>query len=223
MNELIKIEIKKTNLPLHLKGVVIANVILFPLLVAMFLTVPNAQAEALGFINTLIKGIFLIWQSILISQLIIDELKTRTLQHLYTYPLKKSVLMSAKVVLISLMMLGFILVTQLIQHSLLSGLSLILPEFSYVMNIESVMVIVLTSIFGVMVGMLPLAVGLWTKSNIAPVITAVLILSVFGATYGEVGTLDLFNNLMVMASIGVIGTFMAVFAIKDLLKKDLIV
>jgi len=131
-------------------------------------------------------------------------------------------MMSAKVGLIFAIMLGFIWVTQLIQHSLFSGLSLILPEFNYVMNLQIIGIIALTSLFSVMVGMLPIAVGLWMKSTIAPVITSFLIMSVLGGSFGD-ASLDLMNNLIGMFMIGAVGMAFAGFVIRDVLKKDLIV
>jgi ABC-type transport system involved in multi-copper enzyme maturation permease subunit len=199
----------------------IANIVIFLILASMFIGM--AEADAPSLVNLIVQGTFLIWQSILISKLIIDEFKTRTIQHLFTYPLKRSAVMGAKIVLISGMMLGFILVTQVIQHSLLSVMAQVLPGFNYVLSMQSIVVIALTSSFAVMVGMFPIAVGLWTNSNIAPVITAVLILSVFGGSYGEAGTLDLFNNLAAMSTIGIIGLVLGIYSIRDILKKDLII
>ena len=225
MKNLMKIELKKMNLKGQIKGMGVANMIIFFLLAAILIFEGTAEEvfEAHYIIvDLIIKATFLIWQSVLISKLIVDEFKTRTVQHLYTYPLKRSSLMGAKVSLIFIITTAFILITQIIQHSLFSGLALVLPDFVYTMGAANMASVAATSLFVVMVGMLPIAVGLWMKSTVAPVITSFLILSILGGSFGD-ASLDLMNNLIGMLIMGVMGITVAIFAIRDVLKKDLIV
>jgi len=222
MKALMRIELKKMSLKGQIRGMVVANMIIFFLLTTIFVTEGVPEIEAFEIVDVIIKAVFLIWQSVLISKLIVSEFKERTIQQLCTYPLNRSNVMSAKVGLIFVIMLGFIWVTQLIQHSLFSGLSLILPEFNYALNLQIIGIIALTSLFTVMVGMLPIAVGLWMKSTIAPVITSFLIISVLGGSFGD-ASLDLLNNLIGMLMMGAVGMAFAGFVIRDVLKKDLIV
>jgi len=225
MKNLMKIELKKMNLNGQIKGMVVANIIIFFLLVVILIGDAMSE-EVFGphyiTVDLIIKATFLIWQSVLISKLIVDEFKTKTVQHLYTYPLRRSAMMGAKMGLVFAVIIAFILVTQLIQHSLFNGLALILPEFSYTMNSSSMAIIAITSLFTVMVGMFPIAIGLWTKSTISPPITSFLILTVLGGSFGDAG-LDLMNNMLGMLMLGIVGIAFAVFAVKDVLKKDLII
>jgi len=224
MKNLINIELKKLNLTGQIKGVVIANIIIFPLLAMIFITDGTPEyINAYELVDVLIKSIFLVWQAVLISKLIVDEFKTKTIQQLYTYPLKRSAIMGAKIILITGIMIPFIWATQLIQHSLFSGLSLVMPQqLTYAISLQSMVVVALTSIFSIMVGMIPLAVGLWTKSTLAPPITAFVLLSVMGGTLGET-SLGLLNNLIALFVIGMIGVVASGMAIQDMMKKDLIV
>ena len=225
MRKLMKIELKKINLKGQIKGMVLANLIIFFVLstILIFEGTEGLEAtETYELVDLMIKVTFLIWQSVLISKLIVDEFKAKTVQQLYTYPLKRLAMMGAKVGLIAIVIAAFILVTQVVQHSLFSGLSLIAPQLPYALSLRSIGIIALTSLFTVMVGMFPIAVGLWMKSTIAPVITSFLMLSILGGSIGDAG-LNLMNNLLGMLMLGIVGIVFAIFAIKDVLRKDLIV
>ena len=225
MKELMKIELKKMSLKGQIKGMVVANIIIFFLLTTIFIfegTIEDVFGVHYIIVDLVIRATFLIWQSVLISKLIVDEFKAKTIQQLYTYPIKRSKMMIAKVMLVFVIITAFILITQFIQHSLFNGLSLILLEFTYTIGVTSMAIVAVTSFFTVMVGMFPIAIGLWTKSTIAPVITSFLIMSVLGGNFGDV-SLDLMNNTLGMLMLGIVGIVFTVFSIKDVLKKDLIV
>ena len=219
-----KIQLKKMNLKGQMRGVVIANLLIFALLVILLL-IEGADATGMAAYEAadlIIKATFMIGQSVLISKLVIEEFKTRTVQHLYTYPLNRLKVMAAKIGLIFILMSSFLLVSQVVQHGLFHGLALIFSNFSYPMSMMSMAVVATTSIFSVLVGMLPIAVGLWTKSTVAPVVSSFLLIAVLGGSFGDEG-LDMMNNLMGMLVLGLVGLAVAGFAVRDVLKKDLIV
>jgi len=223
MGELIKIELKKVSLKGQIRNLIALNIVMFPILLVMFLFMGGAMPmEKYAMLDLLIKVIFMIWQSVLISSMIIDEFKTRTMAQLYTYPIKRSAIISSKLVLIFVMMLVFILITQFIQHSLFRGTALVLAQLEYSVSLQAIVGIILTSPLAVMIGMIPLTVGLWMNSTIAPILTSFFMIAVLGGGMAE-SEIELLNNLGAMSVMGILGMIFVIISIKDVTKKDLIV
>ena len=217
-----KIELKKMSLRGQIKVLAIVNAVVFPLLLLPFLFEGDGLPDKHVLVDVLIKGIFMIWQSVLISSVIVDEFKTKTMMQLYTYPVKKSAIIGSKIMLIVMIMTVFSLVTQAIQHGLFSGASLVLPSLEYSLGLQDIIEVVLTTPLAVMLGMIPLTVGLWMKSTLAPVVTSFFMIAVLGGGGAESGV-QLMNNLIAMAIMSLVGLVFIVISIKDVTKKDLIV
>jgi len=219
MKELIKIELKKMSLKKEVRNLVITNVVIPLIALAPLMAPPGLGDEASFLVDLIIRATFIVWQSILISSLVVGEIKTKTLMQLYTYPIKRSTLIIAKVGLIFVIVLGFSLITNLIQHSLFSGLALILPNFSYPLSLSAIVGMVISGTSAVMLAMMTLTVGVWMKSTIAPIVTSFLIVSLMGSFNG----FSLANNLAFMMMMGVVGIVCVLFSIHEITKNDLIV
>jgi ABC-type transport system involved in multi-copper enzyme maturation permease subunit len=222
MNELIKIEFKKMKLKKQMKGLIIANIVIF-LLLSMVFFMDGMTGIGMGLLHEIvviiIQGTFIVWQAVLISSLIIEEFKTKTIAHLYTYPIKRSAIFISKILLIFMTMLAFSLITQLIQHSLFSIVAIILPQFVYTVGLQTILGIVLISLFTTLLAMTPLAVGLWMKSTLAPVVTSFIVLAFLtGDVEGA-----LMNNLIALGITAIVGLIVTAMSIKDVMSKDLII
>ena len=227
MKELIKIELKKISMKSQFRSLIIANLMIFFLLLLLFYFEGHdiLHIGNYSFVDQIIKAVFLIWQSILIATLVVDEFKNKTIQQLYTYPIKRSRMMSAKLILIIGLMLAFAFITQLVQHSLFYGVSQLLPtveNLAYPIRLLTIGEIILTTPLAIMYGMIPLTVGLWMKSTIAPIITAFLMTSLVGGVGVEAG-MDMLSNLLAMSIIGMVSFAFVIISIKDITKKDLVV
>jgi len=219
MNELIRIELKKLRFKKEIRNLVIVNLVLPFIALPLILVAGGAFENAHFLVSMFIQATFMIWQSVLISGLIVEEFKTKTMMQLYTYPIKRSSLIIAKVGLILVMILVFSLVTSLVQHSLFAVLSLAITNISYSLSITAILGIVVTSISTVLLAMMTLTVGMWLESTVAPVVTAFVLTAIMGNFNG----LSLANNLIFMIVMGIIGAGCVMMSIRDMLTKDLII
>jgi len=220
MKELIKIELKKMSLEKEIRNLVIANVIIPIVAFVPILADAEEMAEhAYSLASLIILATFIVWQAVLISSLVVDEFKTKTMMQLYTYPIKRQALIIAKVGLIFVMILAFSLITNLVQHSLFSGISLFLTNFSYTITLSDILRTVITSVSSVMLAMITLTVGVWMKSTVAPVVTAFVLITIMGNING----FSLANNLVFMVMMGIVGVGCVMVSVIDIIKKDLIV
>jgi len=220
VKELVKIELKKMSLKKEIRNLVIANVVIPIVAFVPILADGGAMVEyAYSLVSLIILATFIVWQAVLISALVVDEFKSKTMMQLFTYPVKRATLIIAKVGLIFVLVLAFSLFTNLIQHSLFAGLSLFITNFSYTLSIGDILRIVVTSVSSVMLAMMTLTVGVWMKSTVAPVVTAFVLITVMGNING----FSLANNLVFMVMMGIVGVGCVMISINDIIKKDLIV
>jgi len=219
MKELIRIELKKLSLKKEIRNLIVVNLVLPMLALPLILATGGAFENIHSLTAMFIQATFIIWQSILISGLIVEEFKTKTMMQLYTYPIKRSSLIIAKIGLIFVIILVFSLITSFVQHSLFTLLALFLPNMIYSLSISAILGIIVTTLASVLLAMMTLTVGMWMQSTVAPVVTAFVLTAIMGNFNG----LTLANNLVFMVIMGAVGTGCVIISIRDILTNDLIV
>jgi len=221
MVELMKIDIKKFGLKkLPLQFMIAMIPMGFMALVmamapgSMVVAVPEALA-------IIARVVFIIWEGVLISKIVIDEFKNKTILMLYTYPVDKKKLIISKALLVAGCSLVGIIGTQIILNIILGGLSLVIPGIAFTLTIAQVISYFVASVMIILLGLIPLAVGLMTYSTVATMVTA-LVIVLAGSTSG-LGFDHLLGELGIVAGMGLIGMVGTVSAIIYTLKKDTIV
>lgn len=128
MLRLMKIDIKKFGLQKQPLYFLVAYVAMGILAFMILYTLDGALVESAPVvIDVLLKPVFIIWEAILISSILIDEFKNKTILMLYTYPINKRKLIFSKVALILLYSLGGILAGQIVLNIVFYGISQLLP------------------------------------------------------------------------------------------------
>lgn len=109
MFKLMKLEWKKHQLSSYFKGVAICIIAIFAAVSLMGLGVKgegDADAALSDFTkymtlaNIFIRTTFIIFSSVILSRLVIDEYKNKTIQLLFMYPLQRKMVMRAKVAIV---------------------------------------------------------------------------------------------------------------------------
>ncbi len=101
MKHLIKLELERFPLRSHLLGVILANIIILALSVSVSSTfattsmqsipsgLPPLQLSTIAIAKLLIKTTLIVWQSVLIATIIVEEYQSKTIMLLYTYPINR--------------------------------------------------------------------------------------------------------------------------------------
>ena len=222
MLDLIKIDIKKfglKKLPLYF---LIANIPLALIAFAILYMTNSALIEsAPEVIDILVKPVFIIWEAILISRIIIDEFKNKTMLMLYTYPINKKKLIISKVLIATGYSLSGIWGSQIILNILFYVLSRFMPQIPYLLSLNQVIAYLVSSLMVILLGLIPLSAGLVQYSTVATMVTSLMIV-IMGSSSG-LGFDQLLNRLSVVSIMGVIGIISAVYSISRTLKRDLLV
>jgi len=128
MKHLIKLELERFPLKPHLLGVILANIIILALSVSVSSTfattsmqsipsgLPPLQLSTIAIAKLLIKTTLIVWQSVLIATIIVEEYQSKTIMLLYTYPINRKKMIAAKITLVCGIMLIFYLSSEVFQH-----------------------------------------------------------------------------------------------------------
>ncbi|MCL1697204.1 ABC transporter permease [Lysinibacillus sp. BPa_S21] len=191
MLKLLRLEWKKNHITSYFKGLVICIVGIFAAVALMAVGSGDERmfqdyTDFMSLTNILIRIVFIIFASVILSRLVIDEYKNKTVQLLFTYPLKRKKIIFAKLSLV----FGFCFFSMLIATF---TINIAVYVFNPMMNLfdtpvkiqEMVATIPSTFIIAFMmagVSLIPLYFGMRKKSTATTITSAVLIGFLINAT-----------------------------------------
>ncbi|AIK39706.1 ABC-2 transporter family protein [Bacillus pseudomycoides] len=209
MLKLMKLEWKKHRLSRYFKGVAICIVAIF---VAVGLMAWGSRAESeqmfldyAGFMsltNIFIRTTFMIFSAVILSRLVIDEYKSKTMQLLFTYPLQRKKLMQAKLAIVFGFCFCSIIIATLIINMLIFFLNPIIGFFETPVSVgEIIATVPATFISAFMmagVSLIPLYFGMRKKSTPTTITSSILIGLLINSTVSNGGgQLSLFDFIIV--------------------------
>ena len=230
MLKLIKLEINKFKLWSYWKAVVLCNIsfiVFFSMIYFIEINDGNTPFEsfdmAVSIIGAMVRTTFTIFASVIIVKLIIDEYKNKSIDVMFTYPIKRKKIFSAKLSIV----LAFTFINVLFSTLLLEGL-VYLAEVNYNIlpgDIESeditrnLLTAFMNSIATAGISLIPLLFGMHRKSAPATIVTSILISTILNSTSGD---FTLFSIIAVPLSLGLFGLFIGYYSIRNIEKKDLV-
>lgn len=167
------------------------------------------------------KAAFLIFEGALISKIIIDEFKNKTIHQLFSYPVKKTRLLWSKVILVIVLSLLF----QVTAHIAMVGsikLLAIYTGYAYVITLDVLVKILIGSLGACFIGLIPMAVGLIKYSTIATLLTSLGVVVVICNAFPGTLAGNLMNSTPFMMILGVIGFVVAALTIINITNKDVL-
>jgi len=222
MHELMKIDVKK----FHLKrqpGYFLLAILIMAMMIFGVLYVDNGSLidSAPIIIDVLVKPVFIIWEAVLISSIIIDEFKNKTILMLYTYPINKKKLILSKVFLVVGYSLLGIIASQLILNLLFFGIHQFVPAIPYTLTLNQAMGYLVSSVLVVLLGLIPLSVGLLKYSSVATMVSSIIII-LMGSSSG-LGFDQLLTQIGFVSALGIAGTVATIYSIGKIFRRDVIV
>lgn len=221
MFKLIYLEIKKYKLFNYWKGVLIANICIIALMGMIFIletmesNVPFEDFNsAMSMGDVLIRAIFLIFSSVIMVKIIIEEFKNNLMSIMFTYPIsRKKVLFSKLFIVVVFTFTTIIFSSVLIGGGvyLLNPLVHIVPE---TISKEILLTYLTTSFFGALasagLSLIPLFFGMRKKSSTATMVSAIILATLTGSTIDGISLYGLFTILISLALIGIIIGYLTV-------------
>ncbi|MEK5235939.1 ABC transporter permease [Paenibacillus sp. FSL L8-0470] len=229
--KLIQLEIRKNKLAGMLKGVAIANLAIFAFM--LLLTYVDAEggggggefnsyAEMFSGLYVLVKATFVVFASVVLSKLVIEEYKNNTITLLFMYPISRKKLLGAKIIIVFLFTLLSIFVSDVLISALLIGLNSFthaIPGQLDLAVIPGEMIqIGADAVYAAGIGLIPLYIGMRKKSVPATIVTAVLLVSMIASNLSEFQPGYLVGLSIFLSLLGVV---IAYLSIRNIEQKDI--
>jgi ABC-type transport system involved in multi-copper enzyme maturation permease subunit len=229
MKNLIRLELRRFSLKPHLIGLLVANLIILLLSVfssTLLMTgqevsisagLPAMQLNTVTLAVMLIRATMIVWEAIIISSLIIEEYRSKTMSLLFTYPVNRAKLIMAKVIIVCGLSLVFQIASNVFQHF---GVFLLSRQLEFVtFSFESIPIQILTIIATILIGLLPLCVGMVKKSTIATIVSSIIIVVVASNSQGN--SAGLMSLPVTAIAFGLTGLIFSVVTIRKMITSDL--
>ncbi|WP_061310823.1 ABC transporter permease [Clostridium botulinum] len=229
MKHLIKLELERFPLKPHLLGVILANIIILALSVSVSSTfattsmqsipsgLPPLQLSTVAIAKLLIKTTLIVWQSVLIATIIVEEYESKTIMLLYTYPINRKKMIAAKITLVCGIMLIFYLSSEVFQHIAIYIFSRYISFITY--QLDNILIQLVIIISAILLGLVPLYIGMIRKSTIVTIVSSLIIVCITSNSQGS--TAGLISVPAVAITFDVIGLIFTVLAIKKITTSDL--
>lgn len=224
MKKLIKLEFKKHKLFGYVKGAFIANLIVLAFMTFIYFVekVDDEDPSELifysyeyvfQFLLSISTSIFLIFGAVVLARLVIEEYRSKTITLLFTYPLSRKKLLSAKLLIVSAFIFGSILFTNLFVGSVVYVVDLfvdIIPSELLMEQLTNALILVLTNGIAVAgIGLVPLYFGMRNKSVPSTIVSAIIVLSILSSFVSYDLSVQYFISMGVLAVLGVIIAYLS--------------
>lgn len=179
--------------------------------------------EIMMFIEIMAVAAFVIYASVLLSNMIIEEFKSKTITVLFTTPVSRKQLLLAKVIVISLLTFVLFLVSIYLLSTIFSLLNNLygILWFSFPINLvwENIVHLLVTGVAVAGMALIPLFFGMIKYSIPATITSSILIIAILSSSINSDGT-NLFSFTAVPLALGIVGFIIAYLVISKAVKKD---
>jgi len=228
---LIRLESKKNKLGWFVKGAILANIFILGLLCMISVIEKSEGTEMMKDVTGIftisgasVRGVFIVFAAVLISKMIIQEFKNRTIHIMFSYPINRKKILSAKLILIVCMtfiamtishivvMIGFIGLNQIFHFT--STISLTPSDF-----FAGIIKVIMFSLTTAVAALVPLYFGMRKYSTPATIISSLLIVSVTSQSMGP--NFSLANIIYIPLALAVIALGIVAFTIRNIERIEL--
>ncbi len=224
MKNLISLEIRKVPVKPHMFGLIAANIIIFLLSVftsslltpsgnmPAFNGLPPVQLDTVSLALMLVRAALIVWEAVFLSVFVIEEYRNRTISLLYTYPVNRTKLLLAKLLLVCGIMFLFHIVSHMFQYGciFLASRYFVFVTFS----VGNIWMQAITAISAIMLGLFPLYVGMIKKSTIATVVSSIAIVVIASNSQGShAGLISIPVAAIILSMIGIVFSAIALHKI----------
>ncbi|EJQ58146.1 bacitracin ABC transporter permease [Bacillus mycoides] len=232
MFKLMKLEWKKHKLSSYFKGVAICIIAIFVAVSLMALGMKGEGDAAITdftkymiLANLIIRITFIIFSSVILSRLVIDEYKNKTMQLLFMYPLQRKVVMGAKLAIV----FSFCFVSTIIATFIISLLLFCMNPMMGLLETpvtmgEIISTVPATFINAFMISgisLIPLFFGMRKKSAPTTITSAVIIAMIINGNVGTGnGQVSMFNFIAIPMVFCLLGIFISYLSYRKIDKID---
>jgi len=226
MLHLLKLELKKFNLGWYVKGAIIANIVITAIVCCVIYIaqregdIPiSTYQDVYVMIGASVRATFIVFASILIAKLVIEEYKNRTILIMFTYPVSRKKLIASKLTLIAFITLLTMILSNIVVAGLFSIINIYFPivPFTITVNqfIGEVINIVPFAIASTGISLIPLYFGMRNHSVPATIGSSLLVVAIACAYNPAVSLVTFIPLQLGLAAVGVIIAYLGIRNIEN--------
>ncbi|MBK5349086.1 ABC transporter permease [Bacillus sp. TH22] len=232
MFKLMKLEWKKHKLSSYFKGVAICIIAIFAAVSLMALGMKGEGDAAITdftkymiLANLIIRITFIIFSSVILSRLVIDEYKNKTMQLLFMYPLQRKVVMGAKLAIV----FSFCFVSTIIATFIISLLLFCMNPMMGLLETPVTMGEIIATVPAAFINafmisgisLIPLFFGMRKKSAPTTITSAVIIAMIINGNVGTGnGQVSMFDFIFIPIVLCLLGILISYFSYRKIDKID---
>lgn len=228
--KLIKLEMKKIKIRGYIRGALIANLVMIAtLLIMIFASKYEKDMDFTSFtftfsvVDTMVKGTFIVFASVLLARFIIEEYKSNTITVLFMYPVNRKKLITAKLLIVVLFTFTATVLSNIFIDSVLCIINkfynFIPDKLTTTIVINNFITIFMNGLTAAGMGLIPLYFGMRKKSVPTTIISSILFVLIVCSNNGD---FSLTSIIAIPITLSIIGAFIAYLSIKNIERVDVV-
>ncbi|QTD40321.1 ABC transporter permease [Sporosarcina sp. Te-1] len=223
MFNLVRLELKKESFKWYFIGAIIANVLILALVIPIQYVEKIETDEMFMITGALVRAVFMIFGAVLLSKLIIEEYKNKTIFLMYTYPIQRKKLIAAKLLLAGSLTFITIAISSAIVATVYFIIHNMFQLSPNVIPVQRLSIEILSmfkfAIAAAGASLIPLYFGLRRQSVPATLLSSLLVVTIISQSNPWFSLAD---NIYISLAFAVIGVFIAFWTIRNVDKVDAI-
>ena len=230
MLNIITLEARKFKISGYFKNVLITDLIIgLGFWFMVYITPPQDIADSFASFSAIlipkiefvVRSVFIVFASVLIGRLIIEEYSNKTISILFMYPIGRKTLMMSKLFIIAMFTFLSVVFSNILITCMLYLLNIIYPilrfDLTLPIAIKSLYSFFMSAIATSGMSLIPLYFGMRKKSTTAAIISAVLMVVLLRIRIGSLS----FNSIAAISiSLAVAGICAAYLSIRNIEHRD---
>lgn len=192
MLKLIKLEFKKIKMGGYIIGALVSNLCIIAFILSLYIlfkdTLPTRTNYIFSITDQLVKDVFLVFASVLVSRFVIDEYKNNTISVLFMYPIKRKNLILTKLFVIVSLTFIIIFLSNILVNAVLCVFGNIFGLFNVTLNVtvilHNLLLIGIDAFAFSSLALFSFFLGMLKKSVPTAIVSAILIAAFLGNDNG---------------------------------------
>ncbi|HEY4392302.1 MAG TPA: ABC transporter permease [Paenibacillus sp.] len=226
--KLMKLEMRKFRIGSYVRAAIIANIVILGFICLMSL---NAEFKDLfmnynivfSTIDTVVRGTYIVFASVLISRLVIDEFRNKSITVLFMYPINRKKLIAAKLLVVVLFTLVADIVANLfigIGFYVLNQFASVIPEpFTGAVAATALLKVIMSALATSFLSLIPLYFGMRKHSGASTIISSLIVV---GIVCQNIDGFTLYSIIAIPIGMALIGAAIAYMSIRNIEHVDVL-
>ncbi|WP_050607573.1 hypothetical protein [Clostridium niameyense] len=227
MIKLIKSELKRLNFGKYIKNVIIANIIILGILILITYPMKDLKITPMSnysiifaIIDSLVRATFMIFSSVLISNIIIKDLKNKKMNTLFSHPIDIRNIIISKIIIVIMFTFLTIMLSNIFLEISFYFLDKIFNLVPNKLNINMITINTLTlfmyAITSSLMNLISMYLGIIKKSTFVTILSSIVLVSIVCSYNNGFSLNSIIAIPLSLASLGILSGYLSIKHIENL-------